>query len=255
MTLWMLRLPLDASALARHAAERGWMHRRGHDEGRALHHLLTETFGKTDGEVPKSAYQPFRLLSGKGRSSLYGYSTIAPETLRETAEAIAPPEALALLPLSGLQAKPMPQAWRTGQVLGFDLRVRPVVRLNSAIPADSDPLGTGFRKGAEVDAYVAAQVRSPAPVARDRVYLDWLAARLAPGAELICDNTLLHRFQRSQTLRCSLSEGPDAVFHGTLRITDPERFSLLLSRGVGRHCAYGFGMLLLRAPQSPPLEA
>ena len=28
MTLWMLRLPLNPSALARYAAERGWMHRR-----------------------------------------------------------------------------------------------------------------------------------------------------------------------------------------------------------------------------------
>ena len=255
MTLWMLRLPLDPSALARHAAERGWMHRRGHDEGRALHHLLTETFGKTGGELPKSAFQPFRLLSGKGGSSLYGYSAVAPETLRETAEAIAPPEALALLPLSRLQDKPMPRVWRAGQTLGFDLRVRPVVRLNSAIPPDRDPLGRGFRQGAEIDAFVAAQARSAAPVLRDQVYLDWLAARLAPAAQLVRDRTLLHRFQRGQSLRRGLSEGPDAVFHGTLRIADPDRFALLLSRGVGRHCAYGFGMLLLRAPQTPPMEA
>ena len=254
MTLWMLRLPLNPSALARYAAERGWMHRRGHDEGRALPHLLTETFGKTDGAVPKSAFQPFRLLSGRGGGSLYGYSTVAPETLSETAQTIAPPEALALLPLTSLQAKPMPQVWRAGQVLGFDLRVRPVVRLSSAIPPDQDPLGRGFRKGAEIDAYVAAQARGPAPVVRDQVYLDWLAARLAPAADLIREGTVLHRFQRSQSLRQSLSEGPDAVFHGTLRISDPDRFALLLSRGVGRHCAYGFGMLLLRAPQSPPLE-
>ncbi|WP_295048847.1 type I-E CRISPR-associated protein Cas6/Cse3/CasE [uncultured Paracoccus sp.] len=253
MTLWMLRLPLDPSALARYAAERGWMHRRGHDEGRALHHLLTETFGKTADAVPKSAFQPFRLLPGRKGGSLYGYSTVAPEALRDMAQAIAPPEALALLPLSGLQAKPMPQVWRAGQVLGFDLRVRPVVRLNSAIPPDADPRGRGFRKGAEIDAHVAAQARSAAPVLRDQVYLDWLAARLSPAADLIRETTLLHRFQRSQTLRQSLSEGPDAVFHGTLRITDPDGFALLLSRGVGRHCAYGFGMLLLRAPQSPPL--
>lgn len=254
MTLWMLRLPLNPSALARYAAERGWMHQRGHDEGRTLHHLLTETFGKTDDKDPKSAFQPFRLLSGRGGSSLYGYSTVAPEILCETAQAIAPPEALALLPLSGLQAKPMPQVWRVGQVLGFDLRVRPVVRLGSAMPSDADPRGRGFRKGAEIDAYVAARTRSFAPVFRDQVYLEWLAARLAPAAELIRDHTALHRFQRSQTLRRRLSEGPDAIVHGTLRIADPDHFASLLSRGVGRHCAYGFGMLLLRAPQSPPLE-
>lgn len=247
MTLWMLRLPLTPPALARYAAERGWMHRQGHDEGRALHHLLTESFGKT-ADGAKSAFQPFRLMPGR-RSSLYGYSTVAPETLRETAQEIAPPEALALLPLSRLDAKPMPQAWREGQVLGFDLRLRPVVRLHADVSADRDPRGQGFRKGAEIDAFVAAQLRGRGPASRDQVYLDWLAARLAPAAELIREDTLLHRFQRSQTFRRNLSEGPDAVFHGTLRVIDPAAFTQLLARGVGRHCAYGFGMLLLRAPQ------
>lgn len=253
MTLWMLRLPLSPSALARYAAERGWMHHRGHDEGRALHHLLTETFGRS--ASGKSAFQPFRLLSGKRGSSLYGYSTAAPDVLKETAEAIAPPEALALLPLSRLDAKPMPQAWRTGQVLGFDLRARPVVRLNADIPAADDPRGRGLRKGAEIDAFVAAQSRAPDAVARDRIYLDWLAARLGSAADLLPERTLLHSFQRIQTFRRNLSEGPDAIFHGTLRIADPEAFAQMLSRGVGRHCAYGFGMLLLRAPQRPAMDA
>lgn len=254
MTLWMLRIPLDPSSLARYAAERGWMHRQGHDEGRTLHHLLTETFGRTAADEAKSAFQPFRLMPGR-RSSLYGYSTVAPETLRDTAQAIAPPEALALLPLSRLDAKPMPEGWRAGQVLGFDLRVRPIVRLHSDAPADGDPRSQGFRKGAEIDAFVAAQLRGSGTASRDQVYLDWLAARLAPAADLIREGTLLHRFQRSRTFRRNLSEGPDAVFHGTLRVTDPEAFARLLSRGVGRHCAYGFGMLLLRAPQARLSEA
>lgn len=253
MTLWMLRFPLEPSSLARYAAERGWMHHQGHDEGRTLHHLLTETFGKTSDEA-KSAFQPFRLMPGR-RSSLYGYSTVEPENLRETAQTIAPPEALALLPLARLEAKSMPQTWRAGQMLGFDLRARPVGRLHADVPADSDPRGQGFRKGAEIDAYVAAQLRGTSPATRDHIYLDWLAARLAPAADLIREGTLLHRFQRSRTFRRNLSEGPDAVFHGTLRVTDPAAFALLLSRGVGRHCAYGFGMLLLRAPQGRLPEA
>ncbi|MBE2277212.1 MAG: type I-E CRISPR-associated protein Cas6/Cse3/CasE [Rhodobacteraceae bacterium] len=253
MTLWMLRLPLNPSALARYAAERGWMHRRGHDEGRALHHLLTETFGKTD--AGKSAFQPFRLLTGPRGSSLYGYSTVDPKALRETAQAIAPPEALALLPLSHMDAKPMPQTWRAGQMLGFDLRTRPVMRLHSDIPPQEDPLGRGLRKGAEVDAFVAAQLRGQGEATREQVYLGWLAARLAPAAELLAESTRLHRFQRGDVLRNGLSEGPDVIFHGTLRVTDPVAFAGLLSRGVGRHCAYGFGMLLLRAPQPAPQSA
>ena len=42
------------------------------------------------------------------------------------------------------------------------------------------------------------------------------------------------------------SEGPDAVMRGVLTITDPDAFSSLLASGIGRHRAYGYGMLLLR---------
>ena len=39
---------------------------------------------------------------------------------------------------------------------------------------------------------------------------------------------------------------PDAIMHGALIVSDPGAFHALLARGVGRHCAFGFGMLLLR---------
>jgi CRISPR system Cascade subunit CasE len=38
----------------------------------------------------------------------------------------------------------------------------------------------------------------------------------------------------------------DAVFEGTLEVRDAALFQELLARGVGRHRAFGFGMLLLR---------
>ena len=40
--------------------------------------------------------------------------------------------------------------------------------------------------------------------------------------------------------------GPDVVMQGRLRVSDPQAFAQLLARGVGRHRAFGFGMLLLR---------
>jgi CRISPR system Cascade subunit CasE len=42
--------------------------------------------------------------------------------------------------------------------------------------------------------------------------------------------------------------GPDAVFNGQLQIADPVAFAALVARGVGRHRAFGFGMLLLKPP-------
>ena len=43
-------------------------------------------------------------------------------------------------------------------------------------------------------------------------------------------------------------ERPNVVLEGTLRVTDADTFRALLARGVGRHRAFGFGMLLLRRP-------
>ena len=48
---------------------------------------------------------------------------------------------------------------------------------------------------------------------------------------------LLHGTQR---------EGPEVVWHGELTVLDGSVFSTRLASGVGRHAAYGFGMLLLR---------
>jgi CRISPR system Cascade subunit CasE len=43
-------------------------------------------------------------------------------------------------------------------------------------------------------------------------------------------------------------EKPDVTLRGRLSITDSAAFADLLRRGVGRHKAFGFGMLLLRPP-------
>ena len=51
---------------------------------------------------------------------------------------------------------------------------------------------------------------------------------------------------RSAGLRGGYSEGPDALMRGVLEITDGPAFAQLLAGGVGRHRAYGYGMLLLR---------
>lgn len=261
MTLWMLRLPLDLNALAQFAAERGLMHPAGHDEGRALHHLLVETFGKVpvpgDEKEQKGAFQPFRVMASRGGTSLYGYSALSPDALRDHARISALPEALALLPLDRMEAKQMPEIWRERQILGFDLRTLPVVRLNSGIPAAPVPRGREWRAGSEVDAFLAHVLRhdpqgDPAAqeTKREPLYRDWLAARLAPAAELL-EGTRLARFRRIRVSRQQRAEVPEAVFHGSLRITDPDAFSRMLARGVGRHCAYGFGMLLLRTPGRP----
>lgn len=258
MTLRLIRLPIRLGELAHWAADRGLMHAGGFDEGRALHHLLGETFGP-------AALQPFRLLAAPGGrgANLYAYATMEPDLLRETAQAIALPDALPALRLDGLETKAMPTAWRSGQRLGFDILTRPVVRLAKPIPAHADAMGRPQperKAGAETDAFLAHVLRggavdspSDAVATREAVYLRWFADRLGPAARLT--EGRMTRFQRRRAARTNVSEGPEATLQGTLEIADPERFAEILARGLGRHRAYGYGMLLLRAPGRPAPES
>lgn len=249
--MFLIRVPVAMDKLARCAGERGWLRHRGHvagfDEGRALHHLLDETFGP-------GLLRPFRLLVAgrKTVGNLYAYCESDGESLREGGRVHALPEHLGVLRLDRLEGKAMPSAWTEGRRLGFDLRVRPVRRLRNDLTDGK----TAFRKGAELDAFRVEALRrypgdqegrGPAGQTREAIYLDWLAERLEPAAGLDRDATRLVRFQRVRVSRGSVGpEGPDATFHGVLAVKDPERFAVLLAKGVGRHRAYGYGMLLLR---------
>ena len=124
----------------------------------------------------------------------------------------------------------MPEDWRGGQRVGFDVCVRPVRRL----PKDLVTPAGKFLNGSEVDAFLSEALRcypdnregmAAAQRSRESVYLDWLAERLAPAAEVDRQATRLVRFQRTRVSRGERAhEGPDATFHGTLTVTDPDAF-------------------------------
>ncbi|MEO0792726.1 MAG: type I-E CRISPR-associated protein Cas6/Cse3/CasE, partial [Pseudomonadota bacterium] len=237
----------------------------GFDAGRALHHVLDETFGP-------SMLKPFRLMVPRERDfgSVYAYTGKPKDDLLAIVAQTAVPEFAVdrILRLAGLDTKPMPETWTSGKRLGFDLRVRPVSRIRNALP-NPNTKQPAYKPGSEVDAFlIEAQRNYPddrprlvdgTPTAsgmtlagRDRpaVYCDWLATRLDGIAELDHVRTDLTAFQRTRVSRGGASvEGPDATFHGELTITDPDRFHALLARGIGRHLSFGFGMLLLRPPR------
>lgn len=251
--LHLIHLPVDLNELHHQAARRGWMTDHGLDEGHALHHFLTECFGQR-------AIQPFRLMvaPGKRAAALYAYAIAASERLMGTAAAVAPPELAGVFDLPGLRGKPMP-GFRTGQKLGFDLLVRPVVRLASDLPVPRSVARPAHRKGDETDAFLAHVVRAAPegeaePTRRETIYLDWLGSRLR-GSDLEPGASHLARFARRAVHRGGRTlEGPDAVIHGTLTVSDPNAFTAMLARGVGRHCAYGYGMMLLRPPSARPMS-
>lgn len=246
--LHMVSLPLTLEPFRRWMATRGLVA----DEGRALHHLLSESFGK-------GVLQPFRLMVGKDKrqATLYAYAQADEAALRQTAAEAGTPDALALIVLSDLRTKLMPEVWKEGRRFAFDVRVRPVRRLLKPLEGAGGGSAKPFRKGAEVDAFLVAALRGATgdasgapdeplgePMTREMVYRDWLAERLAGAARL--DGANLVRMERTRIARTKTTEGPDAVFHGELTVTDGDAFARLLAKGVGRHTAYGYGMLLLR---------
>ena len=255
----LIRVPIATRGLARWAGERGWVLRQSgivsFDEGRALHHLVDEVFGP-------DALRPFRLLVPPRRAmgNLYAYSMLDANDLRSAAGVQALPDHLRVLGIDRLESKSMPDVWRVGQRLGFDLHTRPVRRLRQDLDTPSGKIG----KGKEIDAFLLEALRQhpaePDGMAqghrtREAVYLDWLNERLGSAARLDRPACRLARFRRVRVARGSRgTEGPDATIHGTLVVADPASFATLLARGVGRHRAYGYGMLLLRPPQRLMLE-
>lgn len=231
MSLTMIKLEPDMGQLIRWAERRKLLSSRREDDlGYALHALLAATFGDPS---PK----PFALLREPNRpAALLGYSGADGSTLRDHAATFAEPDAAEAIGLSSFAAKAMPDRWESGRRLGFSVRVRPMVRTDK----------NGDRsKSREVDAFVL----SPPSSDRGAIYTEWLRARL-PGATL--EQASLDAFRRSFVSRrdaardLKTQEGPDATLTGSLVVNDGEAFAAGLARGVGRHRAFGFGMLLLR---------
>jgi CRISPR system Cascade subunit CasE len=211
------------------------------DAGYALHALLRTAFGAL---APK----PFWYRGA--REGLLAFTTHDPESLRQNA-ALAPPEVATVLGLDagagtlGLIFRRYPTIWQTGHQLNFEVRVRPVVRV---------------RDGAERDVFQLQAERKPSDSAiltRASVYSEWLRQQLLRHEAAKLVSAELIQFRLTSLLRQTVPQadgsrtrglvtGPEAVLTGRLEVNNPEAFSSLLARGIGRHRAFGFGLLLLR---------
>ena len=246
MDAHLIQVPLDMRALAGWVRDRGLARAVRFDTGYVLHLLLGGMFGP-------AALQPFRLFApAAGRlAGLYAYADLNGDELRDLAAAVATPDSLAVLDPARVQSKQMPTRFREGQRLGFDLRVRPVRRLGREV---ADPQSAKvFAPGAEVDAFRLDELLLGPAQARHRegVYADWLRERCGEAARL--ESCRLSAFRRSRAARGDGRgpDGPDATLHGALTVSDPVAFLRLVRRGIGRHRAYGYGMMLLRPPGRP----
>ena len=217
----------------------------GADLGYALHSTLTGAFGEL---APK----PFVWCAPGTRSGGAGgrvlcYSHIPMKELQAQAASFGQPGCTALLDLETAATKTMPDAFASGTRLGFRVRLRPVLRTGR----NRD--GSG---GQERDAYIDGTSGSEHELGRAACYLSWLEARfLAGGARMeqgsldsFTLTRLMTRDRSGEKSRRNAPTGPDALASGILAVTDSERFSALLARGIGRFRAFGFGMMLLAPP-------
>jgi CRISPR system Cascade subunit CasE len=235
----MIQISPKMDRVVRWAHEQRVLARRGSDDmGYAWHALLTAAFGD---KAPK----PFHLLERRGRpAQILAYSENSASEMRDFAALFADPVVVDALAVTEIASKQMPAAFQTGARFGFELRVRPTIRI------------TKDGKARERDAFLSAlsQIGPDEQLDRGTVYTQWLRTKLkAGGAELT--SAEISRFQMNRIVRRNRSEdvsklqelmGPDVTFNGTLAVEDPAAFHAMLSRGVGRHRAFGFGMLLLR---------
>lgn len=281
--LHLVRLPLNLREFTAWALGRGYLDTppgdgrgrpRDAEMGYALHAALNGLFGVQSPRpfaIPLAGRRERRRTVAASESSggildLLGYTRAPLETLRSLTQ-LADDELRATVNWEAARSKPMPYPWPKNLRLRFDLRACPVRRIIKPLTTRERPKlqPTTVYKGKELDAFQVAAARRPArsePPTREQVYIEWLEERLAsrperPQAVALVPNSLRVESYRSvRLLRRPPGENgrrapqwltrPDVRFTGLLDITSPDTFPDLLARGVGRHCGFGFGMLLLK---------
>ncbi|MBF0426646.1 MAG: type I-E CRISPR-associated protein Cas6/Cse3/CasE [Magnetococcales bacterium] len=235
--LYMVQMRLPAR-LAYGSRTHAW-EKADPDPGYRMHALLTRLFGE-------AAPKPFFAHSRGREVEILGYSSSDAGALQNLVQLYGEPTLVQALTRTPPASKPMPDI-PVGQRLGFTVNVVPTVRTCTH----------RFKKGAEVDAWLAACQRlpesSPKPL-RQEVYSDWLRATLRRHGsvqlhtlEILGMRGVRLERRNAQGKFCALDQR-EVTFRGVFEVTDADLFRKLLRRGIGRHRAFGFGMVRLSPP-------
>lgn len=274
--LHLIRLPISQARLAQLASRRH-LPAQADDLGYAVHSYLGETFGEAAPSI-------FHLERTSGRTvAVLAYADRDLASLRSVADIAADPALHDGIAWAEAASKPMPLL-PTGKRLRVRVRLCPIVRqhradsrehhsevdawLHACCKALRGPTGRIDPEFfAELDAGRSAGDRR-LPERLD-VYRDWATAllerqagirveRSADRPDLTITGFRLLRLVRRDRERVPRmipprshddqgNEGkPEALAEAAVSIIDPATFTTALARGVGRHRAFGFGMLLLR---------
>ena len=234
MALYMVQLEIAPRRLFEWARHTGVT---ATDRGYLVHNAMRIVFGD-------SAPQPFAVFGNANNPLLkiLGYGSTDKAGLH-AALSLAEPVLTEAFPSGRILVKEMPARFSAGAKLAFQVECCPVTR------------NTQEGKVREKDAFLAACDANPeGGVERASVYSAWTGAELARdgAAELVACSMkgfrLFTPVRRAGKGKKAVGKGqrPRAWMDGVLRVANPEGFSALLARGVGRHRAFGLGMLLLR---------
>lgn len=240
---YMLDLRLDAARILKLGSRRG-LTAREVDPGYLVHCQLRELFGA-------AAPHAFQVTQDHGRHwRVLAYAHQDHQALKAAADGFAEPTIHVACDWEAFASKRMPDRWVPETVVGFEVRACPTVRMARA--------DERHREGAEVDAFLARcwAVGPDAVVDREAVYREWLGSqfdrfggvRLLRAEIAAIRRVRLIRRTQGENRQIRVPDRPEVVFKGELAVTEDASFRALLERGIGRHRAFGFGMLLLRPP-------
>ena len=184
-----------------------------------------------------------------------GYADLNDDALRDEAKLCPNPTVTAVSDWERFVSSEMPQSFREGRRLQFELRACPVVRKASADTGKNQHGETRkWKEGDELDAFLSEAWENPEEdLNREQVYRDWLVDQFDNRGGAKLESAGMTRFSIERMTRRNgpdrtpdTIKRPDVTLTGTLRVTDGDAFVDLLRSGLGRHKSFGYGMLKVR---------
>jgi CRISPR system Cascade subunit CasE len=243
--MYLHRLTMN-SARVRDYATRRHLARHDADDGYVMHAALVAVFGE-------SAPKPFALEHELDAVRLEARDPVVllhSALTREQLEERADEEQGRMIDWRRSSTRVLP-ALPAGREVAFHARVAPVVRSRcGAAPAP----GKARAKSTEMDAYLAAKQRSETgEVNRVEVYREWLARCLGDTATVVAfelrdsrvERVVRRGYRGAEHREVHALSLPLAVMRGVVRVEDEDGFRALVERGLGRHRAFGYGLMLV----------